>query len=343
MSAAGSEERPGRITGVVAVAVVRDGALPAGTDEAAAEAGGRIVLVGSGVRVAAAELRAARHVWCAEAGPFAPGAWSRRLEPVLHDTQAVILPASADGRDLAPRLAHEFGRPLLAGAIAVGPEHAVLAREGGLVTETRAIVTPVVATLEPGVRGVEVTGAVATVHDLELGADPAPGPDAEVIEVLPPDPATVDLGEATRIVAGGAGLGGPAPFEVLRRVAARIGASWGGSRVAADAGWIPQDRFIGTTGATTTAGLYVALGISGAVQHVTGLGDPDHIIAVNLDSSAPMMAMADLAIVTDARELLDELDRALPPIPDEHDPIGLEPRTSSPLPQPTGTMDDTDG
>lgn len=343
MSVAAAEGGPGGITGVVAVAAIRDGTLPVGADEAAAEAGGRIVLVGTGVRVAASELRSARTVWCAEAGPFAPGAWSRRLTPMLCDTDAVILPASADGRDLAPRLAHALGRPLLAGAIAIGPDHAVVAREGGLVTETCPIAMPVVATLEPGVRGVEAVATDAIVHDLELGADPAPGPDAEVVEILPPDPATVDLGEATRIVAGGAGLGGPGPFEVLRRVAGRMGASWGGSRVAADAGWIPQDRFIGTTGATTTAGLYVALGISGAVQHVTGLGDPDHIIAVNVDASAPMMAMADLAIVTDARQLLDELDRVLPPSPDELDLVDPAARGGTPASHGPGERTDADG
>ncbi len=74
--------------------------------------------------------------------------------------------------------------------------------------------------------------------------------------------------------------------------------------MAADAGWVPQGRFIGTTGVTVNPRLYLAFGISGAVQHVTGLGSPDHIIAVNTDASAPMMSMADLAIVTDETGLL---------------------------------------
>jgi electron transfer flavoprotein alpha subunit len=98
---------------------------------------------------------------------------------------------------------------------------------------------------------------------------------------------------------------------VLQRVAIALGASYGASRVAADAGWVPQDRFIGTTGVAVDPELYIAFGISGAVQHVSGLGQPDHIIAVNTDASAPMMAMADLAIETDARAMLDELARRL--------------------------------
>ncbi|GAC1373867.1 MAG: hypothetical protein NVSMB4_00840 [Acidimicrobiales bacterium] len=302
----------------IAVVPVRDGALPLGTDETVAEAGGRVLLAGSGTESAAAELRTARAVWTAELGAFAPGAWARRLAGALADTAMVILPASPDGRDLAPRLAHAMGRPLYAGAIMVGSDEVTMTREGGLVEESHRVTVPAVATLEPGVRGLDEPAAPPDPILLDLVDRPSPADiDAEVLAVLPPDPSTMDLAEAKRIVAGGAGLGGPDPFEILRRVASRVGASWGGSRVAADAGWIPQDRFIGTTGVTTTASLYIALGISGAVQHVTGLGDPAHIVAVNLDASAPMMAMADLAIVTDARALLDELDRLLPPMSED--------------------------
>jgi electron transfer flavoprotein alpha subunit len=168
---------------------------------------------------------------------------------------------------------------------------------------------PVVATLEPGVRGVEPNTSAPTVERIDVHLEP--GHDAELVELVPPDPATIDLAEASRIVAGGAGLGGPEPFAALQAVATALGASYGASRVAADAGWVPQDRFIGTTGVAVDPELYIALGISGAVQHVSGLGQPDHVIAVNTDASAPMMAMADLAIEADARALLDELARRL--------------------------------
>jgi electron transfer flavoprotein alpha subunit len=117
----------------------------------------------------------------------------------------------------------------------------------------------------------------------------------------------MDLAEARRIIAGGGGLGGPEPFKLLQRIAPALGCAFGASRVAADAGWVQQDRFIGTTGVAVDPDLYVALGISGAVQHVAGLGQPAHIIAVNTDPSAPMMGMADLALVTDAQGLVQEL------------------------------------
>lgn len=297
------------MTGRLAVVVVRDGALPAGADECVAEAGGRALLCGSGTEAAAKQLVAAVHVRCAELGPFAPGAWARAFTSSLNQERVVILPASADGRDLAPRLAHALDRPLLAGAIVVDEQNAVTVRGGGLLSETHAVDAPVVATLEPGVRGVEPASGAPTIERVDITLDA--GHDPELIELVPPDPATVDLAEASRIAAGGAGLGGPEPFAVLQRVAVALGASYGASRVAADAGWVAQDRFIGTTGVAVDPELYIAFGISGAVQHVSGLGTPDHIIAVNTDASAPMMGMADLAIETDARALLDELARRL--------------------------------
>lgn len=294
------------VAGMVAMVVVRDGELPAGADEAVAEAGGEAVLAGTGTEAAAKDLVACRRARCAEIGPFAAGAWAQALAPLVADAGVVVLPASPDGRDLAPRLAHALGRPLLAGATEVAAARVVLVRRGGLVSETHAPAGPVVATLVPGVRGVEpiAEGAIVEPVDVDL---PTGTHDTTVIATVPPDPRTVELADARRIVAGGAGLGGPGPFALLEQVAVALGAAFGATRVASDVGWAPHDRYIGTTGVAVDPDLYVALGISGAVQHVTGLGQPDHVIAVNTDASAPMMAMADLAVVTDARALLAAL------------------------------------
>lgn len=304
---------------MIAVVVVRAGELPLGGDEAVAEAGGRALLVGTGAADAATDLAGiATEVSTWERDTYAPAAWAEVLSAFVAGEDAIVLPASPDGRDLAPRLAHVLDRPLLAGAVAIDGEHLVLARQGGLVSESVAVDGPYVATLQPGVRGVERDPRRAlTVEQIDLQVEGTqPATDPVVLDVLAPDPATMDLSEATRLVGGGAGLGSAAATAVLGEVANAIGCSIGGTRVITDWGWLPFERQIGTTGVIVHPELYLAFGISGAVQHVAGLGDPEHVIAVNTDPSCPMMSIADLAIVTDAPALVDELARRLGVGPD---------------------------
>lgn len=320
----------------VAVVVARDGRLPVGADEAVAEAGGAAVVIGSDSLAAAGALLAATRVAWAETGEgFRPAELTERLAPLLAPTPLVILPASADGRDLAPRLAAALDRPLVSRAIEVR----VLLRSGtegsdrveATVTrlEDRVLLPvevhgPAVVTLVSGTRTVMPTTAQTVVEPLP--AVPPTGsmdvvarrPDPQVIAVLPPDPRTMDLADAVRVLAGGAGLvagcddrQAGAVFELLGRVAAALGGSAGATRVATDAGWTGYERQIGTTGVTIDPELYIAFGVSGATQHVGGIGSARHIISVNTDPSCPMTAMADLGLVTDARGLLAELGRRL--------------------------------
>jgi electron transfer flavoprotein alpha subunit len=292
------------------VVPVRDGVLAAGGEEAVAECDGRAVLVGSGCSAAAHEL-AATEVKVLELGDFAPGSWAVALAPVLRDVDVVVVPASADGRDLAPRLAHALGRPLLAGAIEVRADGASCARHGGLVIDEIVVDGPFVATLQPGVRGVLSGSPPAPSITVIENDTTTPTADAEVIEVLAPDLATIDLREAPRILAGGAGLESAARFAQLARIAAALDASVGATRVITDRGWVGHVRQIGTTGVVVDPELYVAFGISGAVQHTSGLGTPDHIVSVNTDAHCPMMQLADLAIVCDANAVLDALEEQL--------------------------------
>ena len=296
---------------MIAVLVVRDGTLPAGAEEAAGEAGGRVLLAGSGTAEAARSLEGAlEEVWSWEAGAFRPGAWGAALAEELAAEDVVVLPASADGRDLAPRLAFALGRPLYAPTLAVGPGGATLVRGGGLAVVEVEFDGPVVATLQPGSRGNDARDRGAPrVRHLSVGV-PAVA-DATMLEVLEPDAATIDLAEAKRIVAGGAGLGSPDVMATLTRAAAALGCATGATRVLSDAGWVPFSRQIGTTGVVVEPDLYVAFGISGAVQHVSGIGSPRDVVAVNTDASSPMMQLADLAIVTDAPAMVAELARRL--------------------------------
>jgi electron transfer flavoprotein alpha subunit len=298
---------------MLAVIPVRDGALPTGADETVAECTGRTLLVGHGTPGAAAGLAGlAGRVLTGVAGAYSPGAWAGPLAGALRAEDVVVLPASADGRDLAPRLAHALGRPLLAGAVQVSAEGATLSRWGGLVLEDHVAGGPFVATLQPGVRGVELPPSDAPVPELEemvLRLEPrhGAGADATVVEVLEPDVATMDLAEAPRIVAGGAGLDSAERMGRLDELARALGAALGATRVVTDRGWVGHERQIGTTGVVVDPRLYVAFGISGAVQHTSGLGRPDHVVSVNLDPHCPMMQLADLAVVADANEVIDAL------------------------------------
>lgn len=311
---------------MIAVVVVRDGQLPSGGEEAVAEAGGRALLAGTATSTgtstgtntatheAALSLQGiATEVTVVELGPFHPAAWAAALAPLLADEPHIVLPGSPDGRDLAPRLAALLHRPLYAGAISVTPQGVDLARKG---TTELHLVSPgpqFVATLMPGVRGVVADSAAAPPR-----VTPNPGPvshptatDATVVEVLPPDPESIDLSEATRIVAAGAGIDHAERIDQLTTIGTSIGASTGATRVVTDRGWVPHARQIGTTGVVVDPQLYIAFGISGAVQHTSGLGNPDHTISVNTDAHCPMMKLADLAIVADANSTLDHLERLL--------------------------------
>jgi electron transfer flavoprotein alpha subunit len=254
----------------------------------------------------------------------------------------VVLPASPDGRDLAPRLAAALGRPLLARAISaeVRPPagrigghqvRATVARLDDRVLLPVAVDGPAVVTLIPGSRTVAAAPAGAVVEPLPDGTGTsalAGRPlDPEVTAILEPDLHTMDLADAARVVAGGGGLVAGCDdhratevFDLLVQVAAAMGGSAGATRVATDAGWIGYERQIGTTGVTIDPALYIALGISGATQHVGGLGTPRHIISVNTDASCPMTAMADLGLLTDAQALLIELGRRFGVGATEHRP-----------------------
>ena len=312
---------------MIALVPVRAGQLPVGGAEAVAEAGGRVLLVGEGTAEAVEALAGiASRVMRCEQPAYAPAGWAALLAPLLVDIDVVVLANAPDGRDLAPRLAHLLDRPLLAGAVEVHPTGATVARVGGLLMEDVVVDGPFIATLQAGVRGVDVDPSlVAAVEELDLDSVvyPTAGPavaDPVVLEVLPPDPATMDLAEAPSIVGGGAGLGSKEVMDQLADVADRLRCSVGGTRVITDWGWLPFERQIGTTGVIVHPDLYLAFGISGAVQHVSGLGDPAHVIAVNTDASCPMMSIADLAVVTDAPALVAELARRLPPRPSEEIP-----------------------
>lgn len=303
----------------LAVVVARDGVLPPGTQEAIGEAGGSVLVLGEGAGAAAEGLSSAPRRWYADTGPGAPpGALSAALAPLLAAVDLAILPASADGRDLAPRLAAVLGRPLLAGAVRVsasaGPlVEADLWRAGDRLCLPVRVQGPAVATVLPGCRDPrppepsaparEVTMMLCVVDD--AGCEGVTGP-------LTGDG---DLATARVVLAGGAGLvaagtGDEAArrtYRLLERLAERMGGAAGVTRVVTDAGWAEPDRQIGTTGVGVQPALYLAFGVSGASQHLGGVAGTEHVVSVNTDPACPMTAAAGLGLVTDAAGLLAEL------------------------------------
>jgi electron transfer flavoprotein alpha subunit len=164
---------------------------------------------------------------------------------------------------------------------------------------------PVMAMLTSGVRGI---GAARTDRPAEVTTvrpllDPRSFRD-RTLRTVPPDPQAVDLSEAERIVAGGLGVGDADGMALVQRLADELNAALGGTRVVADRGWIAHDRYIGTTGKIVQPKLYMAIGVSGAGQHVAGIGGSERIIAINIDRTAPMLKLADLAVVGDLRQIL---------------------------------------
>ncbi|MEZ5321830.1 MAG: mycofactocin-associated electron transfer flavoprotein alpha subunit [Microthrixaceae bacterium] len=327
---------------------VRDGLAPTGSLDAVAQASRlgevRTVLVGSRPAGAVDALGAiaapGSAVELIEAGDFAPAAWASALAPLVAESGAVVLPGSPDGRDLAARLAAVTARPLLSNVLSIASASAgpandgveggggiefVVAHHGGRLESVVHAHARVVATVQPGLHAAvgasEPTTRVAT-KVLDLGIGSTSGPrfdtaDPRVVAIDPPDAATMDLADATRLVGGGAGLldrdgdDSPRRFERLKAVGEALGAAMGATRVVTDAGFVGHDRQIGTTGVVVDPDLYLAFGISGAVQHTAGLGSPAHVISVNTDPHCPMMAMSNLAIVADADATVVALARRL--------------------------------
>jgi electron transfer flavoprotein alpha subunit len=248
--------------------------------------------------------------------PFDAEVHAAALAAAMSDPPlAVLLPATAAGSDLAPRLAALLGAACLADCAWLRPAGDGL-RAARWAYDDRAheewevpAGLPLVATLRPGARG----APRPLPRPLRAEALPAPErpPRARRLRRLPADPRAVRLAEAERIVAAGLGLGSADALPQVQELADLLGAALGASRPLADRGWVPFERQIGTTGQQVAPRLYVAVGISGASQHLGGLRSAETIVAVNTDPACPMMARADLAAVGDAGEVVPALARTL--------------------------------
>jgi electron transfer flavoprotein alpha subunit len=226
----------------------------------------------------------------------------------------VFLPASQMGKDVAPRVAIKLGAGLAADCIA-------LRIDGNDVIATRPvfagkglldvrITTPVkVFTLRPNIFDATEEGADARVEARTVRLDPADT--VTIVKEVKVAAGRPDVTEADIIVSGGRGMKGPEHFALIERLADALGAGVGASRAVVDAGWRPHDEQVGQTGKTVSPSLYIACGISGAVQHLAGMSSSKFIVAVNRDKDAPIFQIADYGIVGDVFEVLPALTEEL--------------------------------
>jgi electron transfer flavoprotein alpha subunit len=227
----------------------------------------------------------------------------------------IVLGSTAMGRDLGPRIAAKLRCPLASDVTSLKAEGEIVVSRpvyaGKAIYTLKLTEAPSVVSVRPNVfTPVEVgrAGAVEAV---------APGDGGErrakTVRVKEPEKATVDVAEASVVVSGGRGLKGPENFHLIEALADVLGAAPGASRAVVDAGWRPHSEQVGQTGKTVSPNLYVAVGISGAIQHLAGMRTAKVIVAINKDKDAPIFKVADYGVVGDLFEvvprLIDELKK----------------------------------
>ena len=237
--------------------------------------------------------------------------------------RAIVGSASQTGRDVAPRVAAKLGAPMASDVVAVQADgDALVAKHPGywgkVIVTYRVTGSPAVLTLRPGAVTPQESAKAGRVETAAPTLDPA---QARVVvkEVIQGAKGRPDLADAPVIVSGGRGLKGPENFKLVEELADAFGnAAVGATRAVTDEGWRPHADQIGQTGRTVSPQLYLAVGISGAIQHIAGMRTSRTIVAINKDPEAPIFKIADYGIVGDVFEIVPALTEAVKEAKQQH-------------------------
>lgn len=216
--------------------------------------------------------------------------------------ELILMSATAMGKDLAPLVAAQKGIAAVSDVTSIKEEGGDLKIQrpiyaGKCLANLKVKELPVVVSLRPNACPAEEggggAGEVAALESGKSERDPAS------VEYVEPETQELDVAEAAIIVSGGRGLKEPENFEHVRELADALGGAVGASRAVVDAGWIDHKHQVGQTGKTVSPNLYIALGISGAIQHLAGMSSSKLIVAINKDPDAPIFNIADFGLVGD--------------------------------------------